>query len=188
MSEYSAEEREQLLKLAHASIRHRLVRSPLNAAAPSPHLAEMRGVFTTLHRFGKLRGCIGFVFANAPLYQAVIETAASAGFEDPRFDPVQPHEVDELQIEISVLSPMVKIAPEQVEVGKHGLLVSQYGRRGLLLPQVPIEWGWDRETFLSETCRKAGLPADAWKHGATIEAFTAEVFGDPVPHESEPKK
>jgi uncharacterized protein (TIGR00296 family) len=83
---------------------------------------------------------------------------------------------------------MVRIAPEDVEVGRHGLLLSQYGRRGLLLPQVPLEWGWDRETFLSETCRKAGLPPDAWQHGATIEAFTAEVFGDPVREESEQKK
>ena len=184
MNEYSAEERKQLLSLAHQSIRGRLLRLRLKLEAPSPHLAQMRGVFTTLHRFGKLRGCIGFVIATTPLYQAVIDTAGAAAFEDPRFDPVQPHEVDELQIEISVLSPMTPIEPEGVEVGKHGLMISQHGRRGLLLPQVPLEWGWDRETFLSETCRKAGLPPDAWKHGATVEAFTAEVFGESVPVDS----
>ena len=184
MNEYSAEERKQLLSLAHRSIRSRLLRLPLKIEAPSPHLAEMRGVFTTLHRFGKLRGCIGFVIATTPLYEAVINTAAAAAFEDPRFDPVQPHEVDELQIEISVLSPMTPIDPGHVEVGKHGLMISQYGRRGLLLPQVSLEWGWNRETFLSETCRKAGLPPDAWKHGATVEAFTAEVFGESVPVDS----
>jgi AmmeMemoRadiSam system protein A len=184
MNEYSAEERKQLLSLAHQSIRNRLLRLPFRVEAPSPHLAELRGVFTTLHRFGKLRGCIGFVIATTPLYQAVIDTAALAAFEDPRFDPVQPHEVDELQVEISVLSPMTPIAPEQVEVGKHGLMISQYGRRGLLLPQVPLEWRWDRETFLSETCRKAGLPPDAWRRGATVEAFTAEVFGESVPVDS----
>ena len=184
MNEYSAEERKHLLSLAHQSIRNRLLRHPFEVEAPSPHLAELRGVFTTLHRFGKLRGCIGFVIATTPLYQAVIDTAASAAFEDPRFDPVQPHEVDELQVEISVLSPMTPIAPEQVEVGKHELMISQHGRRGLLLPQVPLEWGWDRETFLSETCRKAGLPPDAWRRGATVEAFTAEVFGESVPVDS----
>lgn len=184
MNEYSTEERKQLLSLAHQSIRTRLLRQSFKVEAPSPHLAEMRGVFTTLHRFGKLRGCIGFVIATTPLYQAVIETAAAAGFEDPRFDPVQPHEVDELQVEISVLSPMATTVPDQVEVGMHGLMISQYGRRGLLLPQVPLEWGWDRETFLSETCRKAGLSPDAWRHGATVESFTAEVFGESVPVES----
>jgi AmmeMemoRadiSam system protein A len=184
MNEYSAEERKQLLSLAHQSIRSHLSRQTLKVEAPSPHLAEMRGVFTTLHRLGKLRGCIGFVIATTPLYQGVIETAAAAAFEDPRFAPVQPQEVDELQIEISVLSPMTPIAPEQVEVGKHGLMISHYGRRGLLLPQVPLEWGWDREMFLGEACRKAGLPPDAWKHGASIEAFTAEIFGESVPVES----
>lgn len=184
MNEYSAEERKQLLSLAHQSIRSRLLRFPLKVKAPSPHLAQMRGVFTTLHRFGKLRGCIGFVIAKTPLYEAVIDTAAAAAFEDPRFDPVQPHEVDELQVEISVLSPMTPISPGSVEVGKHGLMISQHGRRGLLLPQVPLEWRWDRETFLSETCRKAGLPPDAWRHGATVEAFTAEVFGEVVPVDS----
>jgi uncharacterized protein (TIGR00296 family) len=89
-----------------------------------------------------------------------------------------------LQLEISVLSPMRAIAPEDVVVGRHGLMVSFGGRRGLLLPQVATEWGWDRETFLAQTCRKAGLATEQWKHGAKLEAFTAEVFGESTPGES----
>jgi AmmeMemoRadiSam system protein A len=184
MSEYSPEERKQLLSLAHQSIHSRLQGRSLRVPPPSAHLSEMRGAFTTLHLHGKLRGCIGYVIATNPLYEAVIDTASSAAFEDPRFEPVREDEAAHLQIEISVLSPMFPIAPENVEVGKHGLMVSQHGRRGLLLPQVPIGWGWDRETFLSQTCHKAGLPLDAWRRGATIEAFTAEVFGEAVAEES----
>jgi AmmeMemoRadiSam system protein A len=184
MSEYSPEERKQLLSLAHQSIRSQLGGRPLKVSPPSAHLAEMRGAFTTLHLYGKLRGCIGYVIATTALYEAVIDTAAAAAFEDPRFEPVREEEAPDLQIEISVLSPMSVIVPEDVMVGKHGLMISQYGRRGLLLPQVPLEWAWDREAFLSHACHKAGLPLDAWKRGATIEAFTAEVFGETVPEES----
>jgi AmmeMemoRadiSam system protein A len=182
-NEYSAQERRYLLRLAHQSVRATLRGEELHPS-PSAHLAEERGAFTTLHANGKLRGCIGYVIATAPLYQAVIETAASAAFEDPRFLPVRDAEAPLLQIEISVLSPMFPIRAEDVEVGKHGLLISYHGHRGLLLPQVPGEWGWDRERFLSETCRKAGLPSDLWKRGAGIEAFTAEVFGESSPCES----
>lgn len=183
-NEYSGEERRFLLRLAHQSIRASLRGEELDPSSPSAHLAESRGAFTTLHSGGKLRGCIGYVMATAPLYQTVIETAASAAFEDPRFLPVRDTETPFLQIEISVLSPMFPIRAEDVEVGKHGLLISHHGYRGLLLPQVPIEWAWDRERFLSETCRKAGLPPESWKYGATIEAFTAEVFGEASPCES----
>ncbi|MGE5113667.1 MAG: AmmeMemoRadiSam system protein A [Acidobacteriaceae bacterium] len=183
-NECSGEERRYLLRLAHQSIRASLRGEELDPSSPSAHLAELRGAFTTLHVNGKLRGCIGYVIATAPLYQAVIETAASAAFEDPRFLPVRDSEAPLLQIEISVLSPMFPVRAEDVEVGKHGLLISHHGHRGLLLPQVPIEWGWDRERFLSETCRKAGLPADSWRCGAGIEAFTAEVFGEASPCES----
>ena len=122
--------------------------------------------------------------ASQPLYQTVLETAAAAATEDPRFNPVNEAEAGELQIEISVLSPMFPINAEEVVVGKHGLLISQYGRRGLLLPQVATEWMLDRETFLGQTCAKAGLPLDAWKQGAKIEGFTAEVFGEATPGES----
>jgi AmmeMemoRadiSam system protein A len=125
-----------------------------------------------------LRGCIGYVLAVAPLYRTVAETAMAAAFEDPRFDPVTESEARELNVEVSIMSKLFPIRPEDVEIGRHGLLVSMDRRRGLLLPQVPLEHGWDRQTFLNETCRKAWLPPDAWQHGAQLEAFTAEVFGE----------
>ena len=106
------------------------------------------------------------------------ETARAAAFEDSRFLPVTRDEALKLEVSLSVLSLLFPIRPEAVEVGRHGLIVSKGARRGLLLPQVPVEHGWDRETFLEQTCRKAGLPLDAWRKAATIEAFTAEVFGD----------
>ena len=129
-----------------------------------------------LHR--ELRGCVGYAVPIAPLYRAVAETARAAAFEDSRFLPVTKEEAPQLEVSLSVLSRLFPIHPEAVEVGRHGLLISDGARRGLLLPQVPVEHGWDRETFLEQTCRKAGLPLDAWRKAATIEAFTAEVFGD----------
>ena len=177
-SEYSSAEREQLLTLAHRAIEAALNRVVLDLNPPTVHLAQFRSAFTTLHITGKLRGCIGYVFPTQPLYQTVAETARSAAFEDPRFEPVTPAEAQLLQIEISVLSPLQTIAPEGIVVGKHGLVVTKGNQRGLLLPQVPVEWDWDRETFLSQTCLKAGLPADAWLHDVEVQAFTAEVFSD----------
>jgi len=176
--EYSAEERRLLLHLAHDAIRGALHGDVPDPAPPSPHLAEARGAFTTLHISEALRGCVGFVQPLRPLYRTVVETAVAAAFNDPRFDPVSEEDVELLKIEISVLSPLRPITPPEIEVGRHGLVVTQRFQRGLLLPQVAAEHGWDRETFLSETCLKAGLAPDAWRHGATLEAFTAEVFGD----------
>lgn len=176
--EFSAEERAVLLRLAHESIETELENRPLSLDPPSPHLAEPRGVFTSLYLRGELRGCVGYVSAVSPVYRAVSETARAAAFEDNRFHPVSLEEAPALEIELSILSLPRPIHPEDVEVGRHGLLVSQAGRRGLLLPQVPVEHNWDRITFLEQTCRKAGLPRDAWQRGATIEAFTAEVFGE----------
>ncbi len=183
-AEYSAEERKLLLRFAHGSIRARLHGRSFDPPEPTAHLAEKRGAFTTLHIGARLRGCIGYIIAASPLYRTVIETASAAAFEDPRFMPLRETEVPLLQIEVSVLSPIAPIRSEDVEIGKHGLMISHHGHRGLLLPQVPIEWGWDRERFLAETCRKAGLPSDAWRHGATIEAFTAEVFSELSPGDS----
>ena len=178
-AEYSLEERRYLLSLAHDSIVAAAQAQPLRLAPPdSPHLAEPRGAFTTLHLAGQLRGCVGYVFAVRPLWQTVAETALAAAFQDTRFYPVTADEAPQLEIDISVLSPIAPIAPEAVEVGKHGLVVAFGSHRGLLLPQVPTEYGWDRDRFLEETCQKAGLPPDMWKRGATVEAFTAEVFGD----------
>ena len=175
-AEYSDEERKILLKLARDSIAAKLGGEKLDLTPPTPHLAERRGAFTTLHIEGQLRGCIGYVFPVATLYQTVAETAAAAALEDPRFYPVEAREVPFLQIEISILSPLQPIAPEHVVVGKHGLVVHYQGRRGLLLPQVPVEMGWDRQTFLEQTCLKANVPPNAWQRGATLEAFTSEVF------------
>lgn len=180
-AEYSAEERRWLLRLAHQSIRSAVTGIPLRAPVASPHLREVRGAFTTLHANGALRGCIGFVVAAEPLDRTIRETARAAALEDPRFPPVTEAELTELQLEISVLSPMFAIAPRDVVVGIHGLMVSYNGRRGLLLPQVAPEWGWERETFLEQTCLKAGLAGDQWKNGAKLEAFTAEVFGEAEP-------
>lgn len=178
VSEYSQEERTLLLRWAHAAIRAKIDRRELDLTAPSEHLEEKRGAFTSLHVEGRLRGCIGFVEPMFPLYRTIYETAQAAAFGDPRFRPVVQEELSRLQIEISVMSPLVAIRPEEVLVGVHGLLISRGGRRGLLLPQVASERGWDREAFLRETCYKAGLPDDAWRTGAQIEAFTAEVFGE----------
>jgi AmmeMemoRadiSam system protein A len=178
VQEFSSEERAQLLGLAHDSIASALEPREIALDPPTPHLAELRGVFTSLHLRGELRGCVGYVLATCPVYRAVAETARAAAFDDNRFPPVTKEEAPHLEIELSILSPAQPIRAEDVEVGRHGLLISWQGRRGLLLPQVPLERGWDRTTFLEQTCRKAGLPTDAWKKGATVEAFTAEVFGD----------
>jgi AmmeMemoRadiSam system protein A len=180
--EYSLDQRRTLLRIAHHAILSALEGGPAIDVPSSPGLLEPRGVFTTLYvsnASGRdLRGCVGYAIPVAPLYQAVAETARAAAFDDSRFLPVSLEEARRLEVSLSVLSPLVPIAPEAVEVGLHGLIVSQGARRGLLLPQVPIEHGWDRETFLQQTCRKAGLPLNVWRHNAVIEAFTAEVFGD----------
>ena len=177
--EFTPEERSLLLKLAHESILSSLERREISIAPPSPHLSEPRGAFTTIYYHGQLRGCVGYVFPIIALYQTVAETARAAAFEDTRFSPVTLAEARELKVSLSVLSPIATIQPEEVEVGMHGLVITLGGRRGLLLPQVPLEHQWDRVTFLEQTCHKAGLPPDAWQKGASIEAFTAEVFGDP---------
>ncbi len=177
-AQYSSDERRILLRLAHQSIEAALNNIPLDLTPPNRHLAESCGAFTTLHLHGKLRGCIGHVFSTEPLYSTVAETARAAAFDDPRFEPVTLDEAPELKVEISVLSPLQPIRPEEVVVGKHGVVAMQAGHRGLLLPQVPLEWDWDRETFLSQTCLKAGLAPDAWRQGAELQAFTAEVFGE----------
>jgi AmmeMemoRadiSam system protein A len=178
LGEFSPEERSLLLKLAHESILSALERREISVKPPSAHLAEARGVFTSLHLKGNLRGCVGFIVPINSVYRAVAETARAAAFEDTRFYPVTLEEARHLEIELSVLSPPQPVRAEDIEVGRHGLLISLDGRRGLLLPQVAVEHNWDRLTFLQQTCIKAGLASDAWRRGATIEVFTAEIFGD----------
>ncbi len=176
--EFSQDERVQLLRLAHDSILSALEGREIPLDPPTEHLAEPRGAFTSLYLSGQLRGCVGYVLPVSPVYRAVADTARAAAFEDTRFRPVTLSEASQLEIELSILSPPQAITVEAIEIGRHGLLISMAGQRGLLLPQVPIEHNWDRTTFLEQTCRKAGLPLDALKRGATLEAFTAEVFGE----------
>jgi AmmeMemoRadiSam system protein A len=121
---------------------------------------------------------VGYFLPASSVYQAVAETARAAAFSDNRFPRVSKDEAPHLEIELSILSAPQPIEAEAVEVGRHGLLISQHGCRGLLLPQVPVERKWDRITFLEQTCLKAGLPPDAWRKGAKIQAFTAEIFSD----------
>jgi uncharacterized protein len=180
--EFSPEERILLLRLAHDSITSALEKQEISFDPPTPHLAEPCGAFTSLYLKGHLRGCVGYVLPTTSVYRAVAETARAAAFDDPRFMPVSKDEAPRLKIEVSILSPPKPIPPEEIEVGRHGLLISLHGRRGLLLPQVPVEHEWDRMTFLEQTCYKAGLPPDAWQRGAMIEGFTAEVFGEKSGH------
>jgi AmmeMemoRadiSam system protein A len=141
--------------------------------------ARTAGVFVTLHKDGELRGCIGHIVPDAPLHDSVARCAVAACSSDPRFSPVSADELSHVHIELSVLGPLEPIAgPLDVEIGLHGLLVEKGRRRGLLLPQVATEWKWDREQFLAQTCHKAGLALDAWKNGAKLWRFEAEVFGE----------
>jgi AmmeMemoRadiSam system protein A len=145
----------------------------------SRELLERRGVFVTLHTQGELRGCIGVPDPVSPLFQAAQECTMSAARADPRFPPMTAVELPDLQIEISVLSPLETVQDlDSIVIGVHGLLLNHLGRRGLLLPQVAVEQGWDRERFLEQLCRKARLPATTWKEGATIQRFSALVFSE----------
>jgi AmmeMemoRadiSam system protein A len=181
MPPLTEEHRKILLRLARQALEEGVCGAvePKELPDPPPSLLEPRGVFVTLRKHGELRGCIGHVETSAPLYQTVQECAVAAALSDPRFRPVTPDEAPSLHIEISVLSTPAEIAAHQIVIGEHGLIITQGWRRGLLLPQVPVTWNWDREQFLEQTCLKAGLPIDAWKKGARIEAFTAEVFEEP---------
>jgi AmmeMemoRadiSam system protein A len=173
-------EKQRLLDLARKALEEVVRSGRMSEPAEPPGALETPGgAFVTLYKGKRLRGCIGHIEARRPLYATVRECARAAALEDPRFDPVAPAELLSLRLEISILSPLVDVAPQDVEVGRHGLLISRGAQRGLLLPQVAVEWNWDREQFLGETCLKAGLPADAWQHGARIQAFTAQVLKEP---------
>ncbi len=142
-------------------------------------LTRPAGAFVTLRCQGELRGCIGLVEPTLPLWQTVQQASASAATEDYRFSPISAEDLPRLRLEISVLSPLEKVQDlTTIQVGLHGLVAERGTRRGLLLPQVPREWGWEREEFLSHTCEKAGLPPLAWQEGAAIYRFTAEIFGE----------
>ncbi|MCE5282135.1 MAG: AmmeMemoRadiSam system protein A [Deltaproteobacteria bacterium] len=177
----SPEERDFLLALAKGTIGARLTGE---AAPPVPaemsRLRQKRGVFVTLKKRGRLRGCIGYVEALKPLAESVREMALEAAFRDPRFAPLGQEEFREVSFEISVLSPLREIQDvEEIEVGLHGLYIVRGYQAGLLLPQVATEHRWDRRTFLEETCGKAGLPPRAWQErGTRIFVFSVDVFGE----------
>jgi AmmeMemoRadiSam system protein A len=176
-----AEERAELIRIARKAIKEKLEgRTRDNAEPLTARLAQVQGAFVTLHRHGHLRGCIGYIQGIAPLYLTIAEMARAAAFGDPRFPSLRPEEFAEIDIEITVLSPLRKIDdPSEVQVGTHGLLVRQGPYQGVLLPQVPVEEGWARQTFLEHTCMKAGLPANCWQDEDTeLLVFTGEVFGE----------
>ncbi len=176
------EEKKHLLASARRTIQGRLTGE--KASPPEPEsavLQEKRGAFVSLHtRSGRLRGCIGCIEGRWPLAKTIREMALSAAFNDPRFPPLSLDELKNLDIEISVLTPLKEIRDiEEIEVGKHGIYLTKGFYSGLLLPQVATQYGWDRLTFLSETCRKAGLPSQAWKDKDTrIYIFSADIFGE----------
>jgi AmmeMemoRadiSam system protein A len=173
------QDKKVLLKVARESIENALSnKGNPTIESDAPILKEKRGAFVTLTKSGMLRGCIGYIYALKPLDETIIEMAQAAAFRDPRFPPVTKDEFDDLEIEISVLTPIREITDvNEIEVGKHGIIIERGGYSGLLLPQVATEYGWDRETFLEHTCNKAGLPTDAWKQeGTRIKIFSADVF------------
>ena len=151
------------------------------SAASAVDLPDASGVFVTIKRRGELRGCLGVLQLRASLAAEVARCARDAATADPRFPPMTADELADISLDISVLGPLEEIDPRDestIIVGRHGLVVEQSVRRGLLLPQVAVEWGWTREQFLDQTCRKAGLAADAWQRGARVFRFDAEVFGE----------
>ncbi len=181
----SAEAKQKLLEIARKSV-ELAVREGKRYECPPPGipvLEQERGAFVTLKKKGRLRGCIGHTAPTKPLYLTVRDVAIFAALEDPRFPPVRKSELDKLEYEISVLSPLHHVLDiRRIRVGRDGLVVKRGAQEGLLLPQVPVEQHWDLKTFLRQTCLKAGLPPDAWRDEATdIFAFTAVVFGDQEP-------
>lgn len=177
--DFTKEEKATLHKLARGAIEHRLLGKPMPSREGEPaKLAEKRGAFVTLKTRGQLRGCIGYTQALKPLSDTVMEMAQAAAFQDPRFPPLTRQELNNLDIEISALTPQRLIQDiKEIQVGKHGLYIERGGYGGLLLPQVATEYGWDTLTFIEHTCQKAGLPKDAWKDKKTkIYVFSAEIF------------
>ena len=174
----SSKEKKELLQLARLSINQLVQHNKVvNYTPQNPNLLTKKGVFITLRKKGILRGCIGFIEPILPLYQTVIQASIYAAIRDQRFPPVSIEELKDLEIEISVLAPLEKIHnPNFIEVGKHGLVITKGDKKGLLLPQVPVENRWSREEFLQQACLKAGLPRNAWKSGADIYIFEATVF------------
>lgn len=175
----SAEQKE-LLAIARQTILTYVTSEKVPAVTATSHgLVAERGCFVTIKQQGRLRGCIGNFVSDKPLYNLVQEMAIAAATQDPRFYPLKSSDLDDFELEISVLSPLKKISStNEIQVGTHGLYIVKNTYRGVLLPQVATEYSWDRETFLKHTCLKAGLPENAWKKECEIHTFTALVFGE----------
>ena len=171
--------RRLLLRLARGAIEARVKGQTMPAPGASDVFAQVAGAFVTIHKRGQLRGCIGHIGADEPLARVITRCAVAAAGSDPRFTPVAPDELLDIRIELSILGPLETIERlDDLEIGRHGLVIEQGWSRGLLLPQVAVEWKWDRETFAAETCRKAGLAPRAWAQGAMMWRFEAEVFSE----------
>jgi AmmeMemoRadiSam system protein A len=171
-------DRQRLLNLARQALSARVRGEP---APPAPDDLVMLafGVFVTVHHGSDLRGCLGTLDAREPLAAAVVRLAGDVSHNDHRFEPIEAHEIDDIAIDLSVLTPPERVDdPCAIVVGRDGLIVEYRSRKGLLLPQVAPEQGWDREAFLAHTCLKAGLDSHAWRNGAIIYRFEAEVFGE----------
>jgi uncharacterized protein (TIGR00296 family) len=183
MEALTAEEGILALCLARTTLQNRITGAACCEPPLSPVFSRKRGVFVTLTRRGELRGCIGFPYPHYPLGEAIREAAVCAALQDPRFPPVRADELPLLQIDITILTtPELLMAdpevrPGCIEIGRHGLIVQGLGASGLLLPQVPVEWGWDSREFLDHTCRKAGLPAGCWQtREVKIYTFEGQIF------------
>ena len=174
------DQEKSLLQLARQSITHYLEKgTPPDIEADDEVFKQKRGAFVTVKVKDRLRGCIGYPIPYKSLFETITEAAISAATKDYRFASLEKKELHVTKIEISVLSlPELVKDISEIEVGKHGIIITKGHSRGLLLPQVPLEWGWDRETFLSHACMKAGLEEDSWKKGAQIEIFSAQVFSE----------
>jgi AmmeMemoRadiSam system protein A len=169
----------RLLQLARDAITAHVTGATGHAADLAGVLARPGGAFVSIHNRGELRGCVGHIEPTEPLGIVVPRCAVAACSADPRFPSVSASELDDIDVEVSLLGPLEPITgPDQVQIGRHGLVVARGWQRGLLLPQVATEWHWDAPTFLAQTCHKAGLPRDAWQQGAEIWRFDAEVFGE----------
>lgn len=184
----NAEEREYLLAVARLAVVKSLAGHFSENDLPPPPgkvLEETLGAFVTLKKKSALRGCIGRIVGDAPLYLTVVRMAQAAAFNDTRFSRVSLSEESELEYEVSVLGPVEPcLNPEKIIIGRHGLIMRKGARQGLLLPQVPVEWGWNRETFLQQTCKKASLPSDEWKQawkdksGVELYWFESVIIGE----------
>lgn len=173
-------EQKDLLKIARDTIVYYVTNQKVPAvASTSPGLNLHSGCFVTIKQKGELRGCIGNFVSDQPLYQLVQEMAVSAATRDPRFYPMKVDDLADFTLDISVLSPLAKAASvEEITVGVHGIYIVKGSYRGVLLPQVATEYGWNRDQFLQHTCIKAGLPQDAWQGECDIYIFSAQVFGE----------